>query len=332
MKRERVLAALRHQATDIVPFNTEPTLEMTEKLCACLQMDAAEVLEWTGNHIEKFNCKEPDVECATGFYRDEYGVVWNRTVDKDIGMPKPVLTEPDLTGWQPPEINFGSLHTRLDAFVNNGRDSYKFAKIDFVLFERAWSLRGFENLLTDFLLEPDFVRELLTQITDRNMRIIEASLRHDIDGIYIGDDYGQQTGMLFSPETWREFIKPQLKRMFNLVKAAGKTVCLHSCGNIWPILGDLADIGLDIYQTVQPEIYDLTALKKEFGNALCFYGGISTQRDLPVCSPEDIRRIVRETIAVLGRGGGYIAAPTHRVPCDVPPENLAAMVDTFKNQ
>lgn len=332
MKRERVLAALRHQATDIVPFNTEPALEMTEKLCAYLGIGADDVFNWTDNHIEKFNTKEPDTQCAPGFFRDEYGVVWNRTVDKDIGMPEPVLAEPDLSGWQPPAVDLGMLNSRLEAFVHNGRDSFKFAKIDFALFERAWSLRGFENLLTDFLLEPDFVHELLERITERNLRIIEAAVRHDIDGFYFGDDYGQQTGMLFSPNTWREFIKPQLKRMFGAVKAAGKVTCLHSCGNIWPILGDLADIGLDGYQTVQPELYDLAALKKEYGSVLCFYGGISTQRDLPSCSPDEIKRIVHETIAVLGKGGGYIAAPTHRVPADVPPENLAAMVDAFKNQ
>lgn len=332
MKRERVLAALKHQTTDMVPFNTEPTLEMTEKLCAHLGISADEVFGWTGNHIEKFNCKEPDARCAPGYFRDEYGVVWNRTVDKDIGMPEPVLKEPDLTRWQTPDVDLDALHAQLDAFVHNGHDSFKFAKIDFVLFERAWSLRGFENLLMDFLLEPDFVHELLERITERNLRIIEAALQHDIDGFYFGDDYGQQTGMLFSPDTWREFIKPQLMRMFATVKAAGKTTCLHSCGNIWPILGDLVDIGLDIYQTVQPELYDLAALKNEYGSALSFYGGISTQRDLPTCSPGEIHRIVRETIAALGKGGGYIAAPTHRIPADVPPENLAAMVDAFKNQ
>lgn len=118
--------------------------------------------------------------------------------------------------------------------------------------------------------------------------------------------------------------------MFGEVEEAGKVTCLHSCGNIWPILGDLVDIGLNVYQTVLSELYDLAAFKKEYGSTLCFYGGISTQRELPACSPEEIKRFVHETIALLDKGGGYIVAPTHRIPADVPPENLAARVDAFK--
>jgi uroporphyrinogen decarboxylase len=135
-----------------------------------------------------------------------------------------------------------------------------------------------------------------------------------------------------NPNTWRLFIKPQLKRMFDLIKSRGKSICLHSCGNISAILGDLIEIGLDIYQTVQPEIYDLAAIKKEYGASLTFYGAISTQRDLPFKPAGEITRIVKETMRILGSGGGYIAAPTHRITPDVPADNILAMIDAFKNQ
>jgi uroporphyrinogen decarboxylase len=296
MKRERVLRAIQHKNTDIDPFNAEPTIEMIARLSEYLGLNISQIFDWSDNHIEKFSCKKPDTETAHGYFTDEYGVTWNRTVDRDIGMPFPVFKEPELKMWQPPSINKFHLNETLNAFVNNGRDTFKFAKIDFALFERAWSLRGFENLLADFLLEPSFVHGLLEIITERNINIINEALLHDIDGIYFGDDYGQQTGMLFSPQTWREFIKPQLARMFEVVKKRGKIVCLHSCGDIWPIIGDLIDIGLDVYQTIQPEVYDLHVLKNEYGNALCFYGGISTQCDLPVKSPDEIRSVIQRTI------------------------------------
>ena len=120
--------------------------------------------------------------------------------------------------------------------------------------------------------------------------------------------------------------------MFEKVKGSGKVVALHSCGNIGMILGDLIDIGLDIYQTVQPEVYDLGMIKTQYGKNLSFWGGISTQRLLPFAKPEELKSAVLEIIRVMSDNGGYIASPTHRVPADVPPENIVALVEVLKYQ
>jgi len=164
-----------------------------------------------------------------------------------------------------------------------------------------------------------------------NLQIIDVALAYDIDGFYFGDDYGQQTGMIMSPEHWRRFIRPGLETMFARVKNAGKLVFLHSCGNISGVLGDLVDIGLDVYQTVQPEVYDLAELKHTYGRDLSFWGAISTQRLLPFASPTEVVEKATEIIGVMHEGGGYIAAPTHQVPADVPPENVEALVTLFKS-
>ena len=118
--------------------------------------------------------------------------------------------------------------------------------------------------------------------------------------------------------------------MFSRVKSRGKIVALHSCGNITDLLPEFIDIGLDIYQTVQPEIYDLSRLKAEFGDRLTFWGGISTQRDLPFDTPDVLRMKIDRTIAVLGASGGYIAGPTHRLPPDIPIENIRTLVDALR--
>jgi len=125
---------------------------------------------------------------------------------------------------------------------------------------------------------------------------------------------------------------PGLKQMFAKVNDAGKAVALHSCGNISEILGDLDDIGLDIYQTVQPEIYDLAKLKADHGKSLTFWGAISTQKTLPFVSPDELKDIIRKTMDTMGTDGGYIAAPTHGVPKDVPAENIIALVEVLKEQ
>jgi uroporphyrinogen decarboxylase len=119
--------------------------------------------------------------------------------------------------------------------------------------------------------------------------------------------------------------------MYERVKSRNKVVSQHSCGDINQIFPDLIDIGLDIYQTFQPEIYDFEKVKKEYGGHLTFWGGISTQRLLPFASPDEVRKTVKETIRIMGKDGGYIAAPTHSIPGDVPPENVVAMIEVFKN-
>ena len=333
MKRERVIQAIRHQQTDIIPFNTELTSEELRKVCDYLNINEADWFDWSGNHIDKLTLGKPDINLGNQLYEDEFGVIWSRSIDKDIGIiENPILSDANIGSYQFPEINRDFLDDKLMQFTSNGKDCFRFAKINFSLFERAWSLRGFENMFMDFVLNPDFVTDLLEKITLRNIEVIKIALQYDIDGIYLGDDYGQQNGMLMSPDMWRKFFKPQLGRMISEVKKAGKISCLHSCGNIKPILPDLIDIGLDVYQTVQPEIYDLNELKQNFGKNLTFFGGISTQQSLPVLNPNEIRDITSETMRIFGKNGGYIAAPTHKVPADVSPENLVAMVETFKSQ
>jgi uroporphyrinogen decarboxylase len=201
-----------------------------------------------------------------------------------------------------------------------------------LLFERAWSLRGMENLLMDFFLQEDFVEELFTKITDYNLAIIHEALRYDVDGFYFGDDYGQQNGLIMGPEIWRKFLKPHLKRTFAPIKATGLPVFLHSCGDVSDILDDLIEIGMDCYQTVQPEIYDLRLLKKKYGHVLTFYGAISTQQFLPFATPDEVKIKVKETIAILEADGGYICAPTHQLPEDIPPENIMALIETLKKK
>ena len=333
MKRERVISAVAHKNTEPVPYDIDLTVPLAQKVCDYLKIKHDGLRDWFGNHTEEARYRkgeyiEPDV------YQDPFGVIWDRTgADKDIGIIKEyILKEPDMGNYHIPEPNLNFVDEVTEKMMQDNRDSYKFGKIGFSLFERAWSLRGLENFLADLAGEEKFVQELFGQILDYNLKIMDRALKYNIDGFFFGDDYGQQRGLLMSPATWRKFIKPCLAKMFEKAKSAGRTVALHSCGDISAILGDLIDIGLDIYQTVQPEIYGLKEIKEQFGAHLTFWGGISTQKTLPYVTPDEVKNIARETIKILGKNGGYIAAPTHQVPADVPVENIIALAEAFKNQ
>jgi len=334
MKRERVKAAILHNNTDIVPYNIELLTEEMIKVSEYTGINKEKFWDWAGNHIEKISYNIGGRYIRPGYFKDEFGIIWNRSgLDKDIGiMNEIILKEPNLNNYKFPEPEIYKCREITENILNNGKDSFKFGKIGTTLFERAWSLRGMENLLMDFILNPGFVEELFDNILQYNLKIIDAVLEYDIDGFYFGDDYGQQTGLLMSPDTWRKFIKPCLKKMFDKIKGAGKFIALHSCGNIIELFDDLIDMGLDIYQTFQPEIYDIKQVKARYGNNLTFYGGISTQRTLPFAKPEELKIIVKNTINIMSKNGGYIAAPTHRVPADVPVENIVALVKLLKRQ
>lgn len=120
--------------------------------------------------------------------------------------------------------------------------------------------------------------------------------------------------------------------MYERIKSKGKIVSQHACGDNYAISPDLVEIGLDIYQTLQPEIYDLVKVKREFGSELALWGGISTQKLLPFGTPAEVRKVVKDTLTMMGKDEGYIAGPTHDIIEGVPPQNIAAFIEVLQNQ
>ncbi len=264
--------------------------------------------------------------------RDVFGVVWDRSVDKDIGVvANQVLETPTLEGYEFPdplsEIFFAGIEEQLAAQA----DRYRVFNIGFSLYERAWTLRGMTNLMMDFYDHPGFVHALLGAIADWNIAQVHEAVTYDIDAVYFGDDWGQQRGLQMGPKLWHEFIYPPLKRMYGAVKEAGKRVFIHSCGDVDELFDDLIAIGLDCFNPFQPEVMDVLALLKTYRNRLTFHGGMSTQRTLPYGTVDEV---VAETERLLAAGaeGNYIFAPAHAVEGDVPVENMVAMIETVQAQ
>jgi len=337
-RKERVWKTVRHEPTDLIPWQVDFTQQEHDRVAAWL--NDAQFEPKIGGHIERATFSGPwgpETE-RPGFFRDDFGVVWNKTgVDRDIGMMDELrIKEPDLsrTDYRFPEVDEAVARERFRFLVENGNDTFKIGRISMALYERAWSLRGMENLLCDMLQEPAFVDELLEKIVDYNLRIIDIGLSFpEIDGFYFGDDWGQQTpGLIMGIRSWRRFLKPHLKRMYERIKSRGRIVIQHCCGNILELYPDLIEIGLDVHNTFQPEIYDIVKVKRQFGKDLSWWGGISTQRLLPFETPERVRQETARIMRIVGDGGGYVAGPTHYIPGDVPPENVMAMVDVFTHQ
>ncbi len=242
-------------------------------------------------------------EIEPNMHRDVFGVVWDRSVDKDIGIPREnLIAEPDLEGYKFPDPLDPRFFANIEPEIEKKPDMFRVFQIGFSLYERAWSLRGTENLLMDFMLYPDFVKELLARIADYNIAQVEKALTYDIDAVYFGDDWGQQSGLIMGYEMWKEFLYPQIERMYAAVKKAGKYVMIHSCGDVDELFPDLINAGLDCFNPFQPEVMDVEALIKEYRGRLAFHGGLSMQKTLPFGSVDDVRKESRMA-AGTGQGG-----------------------------
>ena len=154
--------------------------------------------------------------------RDVFGVVWDRNADKDIGVVKGrLIPEPTMVGVQLPDPADPRYSENIPAAIARHGDRFRVFNLGFSLYERAWTMRGMECLMMDFIEHPDFVHQLLTAIADHNIARIRKAVTYDIDAVHFGDDWGQQQGLQMGPRLWRKFIYPQLKRMYAVVRQAG---------------------------------------------------------------------------------------------------------------
>ena len=331
-RREAVIHALEHEETDHIPFHVEFTLQEEEKVLRNLDKD--EFFKKYGGYLHYFQYwgYPTEREDKPEHFTDDFGVTWNRSgVDKDIGVvDNPVISEPDISLYPTPYLNEKRIREECEKILATKEDKFCFAGIGFSMFERLWSYVGIEDALIYMITDPQFVHELLDKILSFNLRVIDIFNEYPFDGIYFGDDWGQQKGMIMGAPLWREFIKPRMEIMYHHAKKNGKFVLQHSCGDIEDVFEDLIEIGLDCYQTVQPEIYDLKSIKEKYGDRLSFWGTISTQQALVHLSPVELEKIISDTVEIMGKGGGFIVAPTHAIPQDVPVENVMAMLNCFK--
>lgn len=330
-KREVIRCVLEGGRPAYVPWSFSFTHEAQETLVAYYQTDDLDTV--LHNHILGLGN-------AIGFFedlgndrvRDVFGVVWDRSIDKDIGIVEsPVLPQPSLDGYDFPNPVDDRFFADIPARLAIHGDRFRTFQIGFSLYERAWTMRGMEALMMDFIDHPDFVRQLLRAIADYNISQVQRALEFDIDAVHFGDDWGQQQGLQMGPALWHEFIYPELRRMYDVVREAGKFVSIHSCGDVDELFDDLIDIGLDCFNPFQPEVMDVHQLLADYRGRLAFHGGLSTQQTLPYGSVEDVRTETRGLLST-GASGGYILAPAHAVEGDVSLKNMLAFIEQALDQ
>ncbi|MCY3019125.1 MAG: hypothetical protein NTW87_08875, partial [Planctomycetota bacterium] len=228
-------------------------------------------------------------------------------------------------------FDYSVLPDRIKALQDSGE--YCLMAANGNIFETSWYMRGFEQMFMDLATNAELVHAIFEPVTAfyiAHFARVLAAAKGRIDLVFTADDIGGQHGLLMSLDMWSKHIKPYHARLNKVIHEHGARVIYHSDGSVMAAVPGLIDMGIDVLQALQFDAkgMDPVALKANYGDRLCFEGGVSVQSTLPFGTAEDVRKEVRERVRVLGRNGGYILGPSHAIQAGTPPENILALFDT----
>lgn len=322
--RELAFEALNHRTPGKLPFTLYLEKTLLNKLLDI--WGSRDAWPCPPDDIIRILWEIEDHDVTANGFKDRFDCEWKRG-EGGYTFINPPLKEPDAS--QIPQID---LVTQLDTekivkIRQEHPDRFIFYQFTACFGERLWCLRGLEQILMDYLLEPNFVHAALDVLMEMHMEALEKILPLPIDGVTFGDDFGTQNGLMISRDVFLKFFKPRLAKMYQKVRLAGKVVGHHSCGDNTEIMGDLIDIGLQVFHPLQPEAMDIRRAKKNFGRDLTFRGGIGTQGVIVFGTPEQACTEVREAVRTLSEGGGYFLETAKPLPQETPIENAIAVIE-----
>ena len=348
--RERVVTAMKRGIPDRVPYDLSWGFSAPYQDLFFRKTGQTDYMRYFGVDNDFAHCATSKnlndysryfgkrVEDALFSY-DEWGIGHQKTPDGGhfslITSPlKTATTLNQILDYPLPDLD---ADYRLDVVQNNVDAIHQnqlaaSAPLACTLFETAWQIRGFEELIMDLLDE----NELSTCLIDRIMAIREKQVKvhvsAGVDVLMFGDDIGMQTGMMLSPSLWRSVFKPRMAKLIDTAKAINPDIPVfyHSDGDIREVIPDLIEIGVTVLNPVQSECMDPAEIKRLYGDKLAFWGSISVQQTLPFGTPEDVRNEVKLRMETIGKDGGFLIGPAHMIEPEVPWENLLAFFDAVE--
>jgi len=241
----------------------------------------------------------------------EWGFEWEKK-DDTMGQPLTRILKSwdDLDEFRTPDPACPGRFAEAEAACKAYADRYLIAGLALSGFTTMTLLAGFEAVLEGLYLERENVERLADLVFGFEEELITRAARYPFDAISFADDWGTQDSLIISPNLWREFFKPRYKKQFDMIHELGRQVVFHCCGQIWEIISDFIEIGVDVLNVSQPNLFDIEQMGREFGGATCFMCPVSYQTTSISGTREEIYRDVEKLVDNLGcyQGGliGYI--------------------------
>jgi uroporphyrinogen decarboxylase len=267
--------------------------------------------------------------------RNEFGMLMKPTslYVEVVGCPlENTTTVSEIENYAFPDAyavgRFEKARRDIDRF---GKNYFIIGDVEISLLELAWHLTGLEKYLMAMLCDEPWINLLNDRVEEWSTGLALQLVKAGVDAIWFGEDLGSQTSTLISPEDWRTRFKPRHKRMIEKLKKENPDiiVIMHSDGAVAPLIDDFIEIGVDVYNPVQPNVSgsDPQELKDKYGQRICFFGGIDQQSLLPSGDIDKIRAEIKERISILGKNRGYLLAPAHILQADVSAGTIEAMIE-----
>ncbi|MDR0874615.1 MAG: uroporphyrinogen decarboxylase (URO-D) [Clostridiales Family XIII bacterium] len=257
---------------------------------------------------------------------DGFGITWEWSQDQPAAAPLPDASTyviKDVTKWSEsfnaPNIeNLDWSDTIARAEAARGTDKFITAFFPSGLFERLHFLMGFENALVNLMIEPEATKELIGAIGKFRMRYTELLIEKiKPEMFFLHDDWGMKHSLFTSPEVWRDMLLPHYRELYEYLKSKDIIIVHHADSFLEPIIEDMADLGIAVWQGTLPE-NDIPKLQKELGGRMTLMGGIGADIvDAPAATEEDVRRETRRACEAYGAGGHFIPCFTYGGPHDM---------------
>ncbi|MBD3387114.1 nucleoside 2-deoxyribosyltransferase [candidate division KSB1 bacterium] len=196
------------------------------------------------------------------------------------------------------------------------------------IFTFAWEFMGFETFSFALIENPDLVKKVVERVGEIVLELFRRMSEFDsVGALFYSDDIAYQSGLMLSPKTLRDLLFPWMARIGDLCKARNIPYIYHSDGKLWQVMDDLAALGIDALQPLEPQAWDIEAVKEKYGEQFCLIGNVDVDL-LARGTLEEIRETVTTLINKVGQQGGYCVGSGNTVPKYAKAENFRAMVET----
>jgi len=187
------------------------------------------------------------------------------------------------------------------------------------------------DLMQAMLLAPDVAHEHFALATRRTLLLVERYVELGIDQIGVGGDFAGNRPLI-SPDTYREFIVPEVRTLSRRIHRDGRVAVNASDGNLWSVIDDfLLSCEVDGYLEIDLHAgMDLRRLKSAYGDRITFYGNMDCGNTLSFASPAEVRRATIDCLQAGLGDGGHVFCASNAITASVPLENYLAMVNAYR--